>query len=326
MSSISSLRGQPVVTLGEVLLRLSSRAGIPLRRLRGLDTFPAGAESNVACNLAQLGHNVTFVSRLPDTPLARGLVDELRRFGVGVDHIEWDQQGRLGTFFVQFAVPPQIVEVHYDRSGSCATLLHPDELDAALFQSRCLFHVSGITSALSASAHATVLRAVELARAGGGRVSFDVNYRAKLWSPDAAARRLTPMLRSCEVLFCSQRDAQALWKMDGTGEKLIQQLRDVTCASYIVSSDGAQGVWAALDHEVVFQSSVPVNPIDRLGAGDALAAGFLHRLLQDNMSRALPTAVTLAAIALTTEGDCPHCSREDLDRLIDAESDTNPLR
>ncbi len=294
-----------IITIGEVLLRLSVPAGQTLRDLPVLATHPAGAEANVARNLAQLGHQTHFISRLPDQPLARGIADELRRDGVDISALLWQPTGRLGTFFVQQGSPPRATKVIYDRADSCATHLSPDDLKAACFVDASLLHVSGITCGLSPNALATVERAVELTHKTGGTVSFDVNHRDKVWSAATAAEVLRPLLAKTDVLFCSHRDAAKLWSINGSGSQVLHDLADVTNAAHIVSSNGAAGTWAWQHGRVSHCPAEPVTIVDRLGAGDALAAGYLHRLLHDDTATALRAGSIMAALALTCAGDCP---------------------
>lgn len=317
----AAARRGTIVTVGEVLLRLSVPAGQSLRNLPPLDARPAGAEANVARNLARLGHATTFLSCLPDQPLARGIADELRRSGVDTRHLAWKTTGRLGTFFVQLAEPPRAVEVVYDRAGSCAAAMTPADLPSAAFQDCALLHLSGILPALSPSCVETARQAIHLARAAGALVSFDVNHRARLWSAPEAANGLKPFLASTDVLFCSRRDALALWGCDGEGARLIEQLRGLTSARHVISSDGPAGVAAWIDGIGFRQEPArPVRIVDRLGAGDALASGFLHGLLRNELSRALALGTTLAALALTEHGDCPTTDATELDRLAATDS------
>lgn len=325
---MSSPAPSSVLTLGEVLLRLSTSPKQRLRNLPAVATHPAGAEANVARNLARLGHTVSFQTRLPDHALGRGLADELRRSGVMLDRVRWQTGGRLGTFFVQLADAPRMTEVIYDRAGSCATQMEPADLEPAAFHDCQLLHLSGITPALSATCAATAAHAVELARAAGALVSFDVNHRALLWTAETAGRSLRPFLASADIVFCSRRDARNLWQLDAPGNALLRQLQDLTPARHILCSDGANGVRALLDRSTsVHEPAVPVTIVDRLGAGDALAAGFLHGVLRENARRGLRYGVLMAALALTEAGDCPTVDAMELERLAGVHvADSHPLR
>lgn len=315
-----------VVTVGEILLRLSVAAGVNLRRLPSLEAHPAGAESNVACNLARLGHSTSFLTCLPEQPLARGIADELRRCGVETGSIRWRESGRLGTIFVQLADPPRAVEVVYDRAGSCAAAMTPNDLDEAAIRRSRVLHLSGILPALSLSCAAVARRAIECARAAGVVVSFDVNYRSRLWPATAAATALRPLLEQADVLFCTRRDARTLWGIQGEGLAVLEQLRRLTPARHVVSSDGAAGVSASIEGVgFCLEPAVPVRILDRLGAGDALASGFLHGLLRNELPRALRFGVMMAALALSEHGDCPTVDAAELERLA-AASTTDPRR
>ncbi len=308
-----------VVTVGEVLLRLSVPAGEVLRNLPPLDARPAGAESNVACNLARLGHATAFLTCLPEQPLARGIAEELRRCGVDTSSIRWRPTGRLGTFFVQLAEAPRPVEVVYDRAGSCAAAMTPEDLDEHAFAQCRIVHLSGILPALSPSGMAVARRAIELGRAAGAAISFDVNHRSRLWPAAEAASALKFFLEQADVVFCSRRDAASLWAIQGEGRLLVEGLRRLTPARYVISSEGAAGVSAWMEGIGFCQEpAVPVRIRDRLGAGDALAAGFLHGWLRDDLPRALRFGTLMAALALSEPGDCPTVDAAELDRLVAA--------
>lgn len=313
---MSTVASAAVVTVGEVLLRLSVPAGQSLRNLPPLEARPAGAEANVARNLARLGHATRFLTCLPEQPLARGIADELRRSGVDIGDIRWRSTGRLGTFFVQLSEPPRAVEVVYDRAGSCAAAMTPDDLSEESFAGCRVLHLSGILPALSASGAATARRAIALARAAGGLISFDVNYRSRLWSGAEAAAGVRPFLEAADIVFCSRRDARALWSWPGEGAEVVERLRGLTSARHVVSTDGAAGVHAWVDGlGVRHEPAVAVRILDRLGAGDALASGFLYGVLGGEPHRALRYGVVMAALALSEHGDCPTVDAAELERL-----------
>jgi len=304
-----------VTTLGEMMLRLSVPSGERLETAARLDAHPAGAESNVAGLLARLGRRTRWAGALPRNPLGRRAAGALRAAGVDLDGIVWRDGGRMGTYYVEFGAPPRGIQVTYDRAGSCATLLTADEIDwDALLDTR-LLHLTGITPALSPSCRESMAEALRLAKERGVPVSFDVNYRAKLWPEAEAGDVLLPMLQGVELLLCSALDAQRLFGCTGEPQAVAQGMLERSRARYVVVTLGEDGalLWdgQAWLHEPVCQTQI----VDRLGAGDALAAGVIQGWLDEDLAAGLRYGVTLAAMALSQLGDMLVTDRDELERL-----------
>jgi 2-dehydro-3-deoxygluconokinase len=310
-----------VTTVGETMLRISTRPGTPLRAATGASLYPAGAESNVASALAGLGRRVSYATRLPDNAPGQLIGDVLRGCGVDLSMVRWCEVGRVGTFFVELEQPPTPVRVTYDRAGSCATEMSPGEIDWARLLDTRLLHLTGITPALSAACRETIDVAIDRAREAGVAISFDVNYRAKLWSAQQAREALTPMLQDVELLFIGESDARDVFGITGTPESVLDGLVTRFGAEHIILTVGGGGVVAWRDGQIVRQPAQPTHIIDRLGAGDALAAGVIHGWLEGDFALGLRAGVALAAKALRTEGDIIRCSIAELTTLLNATSD-----
>jgi 2-dehydro-3-deoxygluconokinase len=304
-----------VTSFGEALLRLSVPAGTRLEIARQLDMQPAGAESNVVAALARLGRRCGWLSALPDSPLGRLVANQLRLAGVDVSAVAWSETGRIGTYFVEFAVPPRATQVVYDRANSCASQLEPAQIEWEYLLDTRLLHLTGITPALSAGCQEIVVEAIQRAKAAGVAISFDVNYRAKLWPVEMAAATLLPLMQEVDLLFCSRRDACTLFGCDPDPERLISQLADQTQARQMVVSLAEEGVIGWDGRQLHTQAARPVQVIDRIGAGDALAAGVLHGWLAGDFAAGLRYGVTLAALALSQHGDMVITTREELEML-----------
>ncbi len=185
-----------------------------------------------------------------------------------------------------------------------------------------VLHLTGITPALSASARAACLRLAEAASADGVPISVDVNYRARLWSPEQAADGIQPLLDRATILFCGAGDASTIWGLTGDPAVVAQALLDRSSAQVVVVTVGERGslalTRAGARHD---QPAIPVETIDAVGAGDAFAAGFLHRWLGDdtNIPGALQSAATLAALKMTIYGDNAIITPDDL-ALLDQEA------
>lgn len=309
-----------VTTLGEIMLRLSTPAGTRLETAAALDLHPGGAEANLAALLARLGRQSAWLGALPANALGRLAASHLVAAGVDLAGVHWCAEGRMGTYYVEFSAPPRPAQVIYDRAGSCMALLTPDEVDwERLLQTR-LLHLTGITPALSPGCREVVASAAARARAAGVPVSFDVNYRQKLWDPQTAAAALEPLLRMADIVFCSHADAQRLFGCPSDGPAALRRLAEhpaIAAAQLVVMSIGSRGVLASLAGELLEVDALPVTIVDRLGAGDALAAGVLHGWLDGDVPRGLRMGVTLAALALAQHGDLLITTPQELAMLLD---------
>jgi len=304
-----------VVTIGETMLRLSAPPGVPLEQAPQLDVHVAGAESNVAIALCRLGTTAGWISRLVDTPLGRRIVNELRAHGVDVSRVLWAPDGRVGVYFLEQGIPPRQHRIIYDRAQSAMALLNPDEIDWEFVRSARLVHLTGITPALSAGCRTAASRAIAEARRGKALVCFDVNYRAKLWSADEAKMVLGPLLDDVDILITTADDARLLLSRGETAEQLAALLAQRFRAKTVVVTDAGRCA-AAQNGQVVSKKGYEVESLDRVGAGDAFAAGFIHGYLTGDLDRALEYAVAVGALKHTYRGDVAWVSPEDLKEFL----------
>jgi 2-dehydro-3-deoxygluconokinase len=309
-----------VTTFGEALLRLSVPAGIRLQAAAHLDVHPAGAECNIASLLARLGRRSAFHSVLPRNPLGYLVADHLRKAGVNLDSLIWQNEGRLGTFFVEFAVPPRATQVVYDRADSCVTRATPAMLDWDNLLDTRLVHLTGITPAVSPSCMATVQEVIRRAKAAGVSISFDINYRQKLWSEAAAREGLLPLIEGVDLLFCGQNDARRVFGVEGAPETIVRSIADLSGAKTVVVSLAEQGAIAWDGAQTYQQPALPVQIIDRIGAGDALAVGVIHGWLEGDLSLGLRSGVVLAALAISQHGDQVITSPDEVATLVSGTS------
>ena len=309
-----------VTSLGEMLLRLSVPEGKRLETATNLDVYPAGAEANVISVLARLERRTCWFGALPKNPLGRLAANALRIAGTDTSGITWSEKGRLGTYYVEFGAPPRGIQVTYDRAHSCATQLRVDEINWEVLLDTCLLHLTGITPALSSACHEVVLEAIKRAKQRGVSVSFDVNYRQKLWTETEAEEILSPMMWAVELLFCSMTDAKRLFHCQGTAQEVAEQMLRHSQARQLVLTIGEQGalLWNGKDWS--HEPSRAKQIIDRLGAGDALAAGVIHGWLEGDVAQGLKYGATLAALALSQLGDMVITNKEELLNLSKGDS------
>ena len=292
-----------VTSIGEMLIRLSVPSGKRIETAAQFDAFPAGAEANVLTLLARLERQTCWFGALPENPLGRLAVNALRLAGVDTHGVLWKNNGRMGTYYVEFGEPPRGIQVTYDRAHSCMAQLGAQEIDwDALLDTR-LLHLTGITPALSPSCLEIVVEAIRRAKERSVPFSFDMNYRQKLWSEADAARTLLPLIQGAELLFCSQADAARLFHCTGSMQEVAQGILGLSQAKHVVLTFADQGVLLGDGNNWQHEAARPTRIVDRLGAGDALAAGVIHGWLDQDLSAGLRYGVTLAALALSQHGD-----------------------
>lgn len=307
-----------VTTFGESLLRLSVPAGYRLEDMRALDVHVGGAESNVAAALGRLGHTVVYGTALPDHGPGRKVAAALREAGVDLRGVLWRASGRVATYYVEYSEPPRAIQVTYDRAGSCASEIGAEDLPLDVLLDTRLLHVTGITPAISESSREATLYLAEQARARGVPLSVDVNYRTRLWPPEQAAAMLPALLTGAAILFCKAADARLLFGMPDDPADLPAVLAKRFDAAAAVVTHGADGVYGWQDGQAFHEPAVPVRILDRIGAGDAMAAGVIHGWLRGDFAYGLRAGAMLSALALSQYGDMVVTTAAELDALLAA--------
>ena len=305
-----------VTTTGEAMLRLSVPPGERLEAALKLDMRPGGAEANLTVALARMQRRSAWLGGLPNSPLGRFLANHLRVAGVDLSGVVWSDTGRMGTYYVEFSAPPRATQVIYDRADSCAARLTPGQIDWDMLLDTRLLHLTGITPPLSQGCESIVNEAVRRAKAAGIPVSFDVNYRQKLWSEQQAADFIIPLVQEIDLFFCGRNDAKRVFGVTGDPEKVVRRLAEITHARIVVMSLAEAGVIAWDGKQLLTEAAKPVQIIDRPGAGDGLAAGVIHGWLDGDLRKGLRTGVVLAALALSQYGDMIVTTPEEVEALL----------
>ena len=309
-----------VTTIGEGQLRLSVPAGRRLEEARQFDVHTSGTEANVTCTLSRLGWSCGWVSALPDTPLGRRVASEYRFSGLDISAVRWSDDRRLATYYVEYSVPPRATQVYYDRTGSCFTQLTPADIDWDYLLDTRLLHLSGLTLALCSNVRDVLTEAAARAKAAGVPVSFDMNYRRRLWTPEAARRAAAPLVKNVDILFCGRADAELVFGCTATDpQELVSQLAEHTAAPHIVMSMSHEGLMGWDGETYTHVPSRNVIILDRIGAGDAMVAGVLHGVLQGDFKKGLEYGVLTAALSLSQYGDQPVTNRTELEGLVNTQ-------
>jgi len=198
-----------VITFGETMIRLSPPNYRRLEQTNLLDVNIGGAEWNVATALSRLGISTAWVSRLTDNPLGWMIRNKTREQGVDTSHIIWTKGDRVGIYFVEFGAAPRASSVLYDRVNSAISQIKPGEVNwEEVLRGAKWFHTSGITPALSPGAAQVTAEALKTAKKAGGKVSYDLNYRARLWTPEEARKCQEPLMEYVDVLFSTEEDTK----------------------------------------------------------------------------------------------------------------------
>lgn len=310
-----------VTTIGEAMIRLSVPAGTRLEVTDSLDARPGGAEANLTVALARIGRQAAWMGALPDSPLGRWLANHLRVAGVDLDGVYWSQD-RMGTYYVEFAQPPRATQVIYDRADSAQATMTPDDVAWDALMDTRLLHLTGITPPLSDGCRGIVEQAVERAKADKIPLSFDVNYRSKLWSGQAAADFIVPLVQGIDLFFCGRNDAKVVMGVEGEPEAVVKKLSEITNAKIVVMSLADQGVVAYNGDKLYHEPAKPVAIIDRPGAGDGLAAGVIDGWLEGDLVAGLQRGVVLAALALSQHGDMIVTTRDEVESLRSNSTET----
>lgn len=303
-----------VVTVGEtMLLGVVSPPG-RLRHAGSMAVGIGGAESNVAIALARLGLRARWISLLGDDEPGQTVLNRIRAEGVDTSAVR-RVPGRPTGLYLREQVGGA-VRVTYYRQGSAASTLAPGGVDPAHLAGARWLHLTGITPALSPECAEATRWLARAAREVGVRVSYDVNFRSKLWDASAAADFTASMLPLVDLLLVGTEEGHALWAWDDD-ERLARRLSEQGPGE-VVLKRGPAGAAALVDSHFVESAGFPVHEVDPIGAGDAFAAGYLFAHLSGSSpADRLRTGNALGALCVRGHGDYESLpSREELDDFL----------
>lgn len=315
-----------VVTMGEIMLRLSSPLNSRFVQSQQFDVCYGGGEANVAVSLANYGHDAYFISKVPAHEIGQCAVNALRRYGVNTKYIARGGD-RLGIYFLETGASMRPSKVIYDRANSSIAEADVKDFDFdAIFEGAKWFHWSGITPAISDKSAEILKEACKCAKKHGVTISVDLNFRKKLWTSEKAISIMRPLMEYVDVCIGNEEDAELCLgfkpdadvnsgKTDASGyKKIFEQMAKEFNFKYVVSTlresySATHNGWKALiyDGKEFYESKrYDINPIiDRVGGGDSFSGGLIHGLLTwpDNQGKALEFAVAASALKHTIPGD-----------------------
>lgn len=315
-----------IVTFGELMMRLTPPGYARLTQARSFEVTFGGAEANVAVSLACMGEDAEFVSKIPANDIGQAAVNSLRAWGVGTAHLLRGGE-RLGTYYMERGASQRPSKVVYDRAGSAVALAKSAEFDwDAILDGADWFHLTGITPALSAELANACEDACRTAKRKGVTVSFDPNYRAKLWSVADAAKAMRRYLPYVDVLITNENQAADLFGVRIPAVEVSGD--DVTERGYLALAEGMKALYPQLRYVALTERrtfSAEVNSfcaklydgenlyssekyrmeiVDRVGGGDAFAAGLIYALRRGKTARdAVQFAAAASCLKHSVEGD-----------------------
>ena len=314
-----------IITLGEIMLRLSSPGCHRFIQSDSFDVIWGGGEANVAISCANYGHEACFITKLPEHEIGQAAVNALRRYGVNTDYITRGGD-RVGIYYCETGASMRPSKVIYDRAHSAIAEADPKDFDFdKIMEGATWFHWSGITPAISDKAAELTKLACEAAKNKGVTVSVDLNFRKKLWTPEKARSVMRPLMKYVDVCIGNEEDAELCLgfkpeadveggNTDAEGyKKIFQQMRKEFGFKYVASTlresySATHNGWKAMIYdgkEFYVSKRYDINPIiDRVGGGDAFSGGLIHGLLSyKSQGEALEFAVAASALKQTIPGD-----------------------
>ncbi|MDO4594067.1 MAG: sugar kinase [Tissierellia bacterium] len=325
------------VTLGEIMLRLSTPNYKRFVQADSFDVVYGGGEANVAVSLSNYGHKSYFVSKVPENPIGQAAVNHLRRYGVSEDYILRGGD-RLGIYYLETGASMRPSKVVYDRANSAFSLSNADEYNwDEIFKDCSWFHFSGITPALGEDVAKLTKIACQEAKKRDVMISVDLNYRANLWSPEQAQKVMTDLMQYVDVCIGNEEDAELTlgFKPGNTDvvsgdlelegyKNMFKQMKEkydfkLVVSSLRVSHSASDNGWSACAYDgkdFYHSKEYQIRLVDRVGGGDSFAAGLIHGLLRgDNFKNALEFAVAASALKQTIPGDFNMVSEAEVEKL-----------
>lgn len=330
-----------VITMGEIMLRLSTPNFERFIQADEFDVNYGGGEANVAVSLANYGYDSQYVTAVPANPIGECAVASLRKFGVGTQFINRSGE-RLGIYYLESGSAMRASNVVYDRAHSSISTAKPEEFDFdEIFKDADWFHFTGITPAISEQATELTKAACKAAKKAGITVSCDLNFRKKLWTSERAKEVMTDLMQYVDICIGNEEDADKVlgFKASATDvtkgelnlkgyEEVFNRMADTFGFKYIISSlrqsySASNNGWSACvmdgkTREFYHSKSYSITPIvDRVGGGDAFAAGCICGFLDGkDMKAALEFGVAASALKHTIPGDVNMVTRAEVDNLV----------
>jgi len=321
-----------VIGFGEIMLRLSPPNKERISQGEVFEKRAGGSELNVVSGISSLGLRTGIVTKLPDNEIGKFIKNKIRFYGVSDDYVIYDDSDgkRLGIYYFESGAFPRKPTVVYDRAGSSFTTITTKEINPAVYNSTKIFHVSGISLALSENVRQTAIDMIKGFKKYGTLISLDVNYRASLWDEDLARKVITSIFPDVDILFVSEETSRRMLQRTGTIEEIMKgYTRDygikIVATTERKATSPTKHTWDSRIYsasEDKFYKEKPyedIEVVDRIGSGDAYVAGVLFGILKYNcLQKALEFGNAMAALKNTVPGDLPACDFKEIKDIIES--------
>lgn len=317
-----------LISFGEVMLRLSAPNKEKISQSEIFEKNCGGSEFNVASGAANLGIRAAIVTKLPKNKLGHFISRRIRYGNVSDDYVVWDDsdEKRLGIYYYESGVYPRKSAVVYDRANASVCSLKLSEIPDDIYEKTRVFHISSISLALNPYLRETALEMIKLMKRSGAAISFDVNYRASLWSEEEAKATIEKILPMVDILFVSEETSRRMLQRTGSLDEIMKGYADTygckivaTTRREVVSpikhNFGSRVYYDGNFYEEPHYKSIEV--IDRVGSGDAYVAGVLYGILaKGDVEAAMAYGNALSAIKNTVSGDMSISSIDEVESVI----------
>ncbi len=330
-----------VVTFGEVMLRLAPEGYGRILQSNKFNATFAGAEANVAVALANLGEDVAFVSKIPNTPIGQACVNSMRQYGVDTTKIVRGGE-RLGLFYLEKGASQRPSQVFYDRRGSAIQLANRDDFDwDNIFAEAEWFHFTGITPALSDELAYICEISCKKAKEKGVKISCDLNYRNKLWDRKKAQQVMTRLCTYVDICIANEEDACDVFGISAGDTDVVKgnidkdsyknvakQLYDIFNFEYVAftlrtSINANDNKWSGLLYDgknFFFADEYLIHIVDRVGGGDSFGGSLIYSLLNGyDSQKSIDFAVAASCLKHTIEGDYNLITVDEINRLMNGD-------
>lgn len=317
-----------IIGMGEVMLRLSPPNKEKISQSESFEKNAGGSELNVVSGAAMLGARSAIITKLPKNKMGHFIRNKIRYGNVSDDYLIYDTSPdcRLGIYYYESGVYPRKSSVIYDRAASSVCSLRIDELPEDMYSKAKIFHISSITLALDPNLRECALDIIRRFKEAGALISFDVNYRAALWSEEEAKAVIEKIFPLVDLLFVSEETSRRMLQRTGTLEEIMKGYSD-SYGCRLVATTRREAVSPTrhnFNSKIYFDGNFyeeePYNNIeviDRIGSGDAYLAGVIYGLIkEDTIQRALEIGNALSAVKNTVLGDMSASSIEEIEGVI----------
>lgn len=337
---------EKIVAFGEIMLRLTPPDYTTISQARNFVANYGGGEANVLVSLSHLGHQTEFLTKLPDNQLGDSAVKHLMGHGVETNHVVRGSSN-IGMYFVETGFGGRPSKVLYNRKHSAITRIEEDEVAFdEIFKDATWFHLSGITLALGDNVRNVAFKCLEYCEKYGVTVSFDFNYRSKLWTIDEARPHFKKVIPFVDVLFANHFDLNTILEIPLDDENVDTKTKKIELSKKLIASSKVKYVFGtervvhtasenSLSSYCVckngeYKSEEPIRfaIYDRIGGGDAFASGVVHGLIKDfeNPEYALKFGLATSILAHTLYGDVSTLSEKEVQEFIDTSGNASIQR